>query len=142
MLSCQEQNCSINLTPADPPHSSLPSTHHVQSHSGVTVQQVAIWHIKCHTALSKADECSPEPSPRNPTYQMDDILIFGRNTAEHNQRVEAVLKCIEGAGVTLNRDKCEFRKSQLTFLGHMINRADPTKTSAILKMSPPPLSQS
>ena len=73
--------------------------------------------------------------------QMDDILIFGRDTAEHNQRVEAVLKRIEGAGVTLNQDKCEFGKSRLTFLGHMIDqdgiRADPAKTSAILKMSPP-----
>ena len=34
--------------------------------------------------------------------QMDDILIFGRDTAEHNSRVTAVLKRIEAAGVTLN----------------------------------------
>ena len=70
--------------------------------------------------------------------QMDDILI--------NQRVKAILKRIEGAGITLNRDKCEFGKSRLTFLGHMIDhdgiRADPAKTSAILKMGPPPPSQS
>ena len=73
--------------------------------------------------------------------QMDDILIFGRNTAEHNQRVEAVLKCIQGAGVTLNKDKCEFGKSRLSFLGHIIDQdgihADPAKTTAILNMSSP-----
>ena len=65
--------------------------------------------------------------------QMDDILVFGRNTAEHNQRVEAVLKRIRDAGVTLNKDKCEFGKSRLSFLGHTIDRdgvhADPAKTS-------------
>ena len=73
--------------------------------------------------------------------QMDDILVFGRNTAEHNQRAEAVLKCIQGAGVTLNKDKCEFGKSRLSFLGHIIDHdgihADPAKTTAILTMSSP-----
>ena len=72
---------------------------------------------------------------------MDNILVFGWNTAEHNQRVEAVLKRIQDAGVTLNKDKCEFGKSRLSFLGHTIDRdgvhADPAKTSAILNMNPP-----
>ena len=73
--------------------------------------------------------------------QMDDILFFGRNTAEHNQHVEAVLKHIQDAGVTLNRNKCEFGKSRLSFLGHTIDQegihADPAKTTAILNMNPP-----
>ena len=73
--------------------------------------------------------------------QMDDILIFGRDTAEHNSRVTAVLKRIEAAGVTLNPEKCELAKPQVTFLGHVIDEsgihADPNKTTAIINMCPP-----
>ena len=40
--------------------------------------------------------------------QMDDILVFGDTYEQHDQRLEAVLKCIEYNGVTLNNEKCEF----------------------------------
>ena len=44
-------------------------------------------------------------------------------------------------GVTLNPQKCEFSKDKLTFLGHVIDaegiKADPEKTEALRKMSPP-----
>ena len=73
--------------------------------------------------------------------QMDDVLIFGRDQAEHDRRLEAVLMRIEKAGVTLNPQKCEFRKDKLTFLGHVIDAngitADPEKTKAIVEMNPP-----
>ena len=73
--------------------------------------------------------------------QMDDILIFGKNQIEHDERLEAVLNRIQDANGTLNPPKCEFSKSKLTFLGHVIDsdgiRADPAKTQAIVKMSPP-----
>ena len=72
---------------------------------------------------------------------MDDILVIGKDQAEHNQRLEAVLRRIEEAGVTLNQQKCEFSKDKLTFLGHVIDtegvRADPEKSKAIRNMSPP-----
>ena len=32
---------------------------------------------------------------------MDDVLIFGKDQAEHDERLEKVLKRIEFAGVTL-----------------------------------------
>ena len=73
--------------------------------------------------------------------QMDDVLIFGKDQAEHDERLEAALRRIEEAGATLNPQKCEFRKSKLTFLGHVIDKdgitADPEKTEAIVRMSPP-----
>ena len=53
--------------------------------------------------------------------QMDDILIFGRNQTEHDSRLIAVLKRIQAAKVTLNPEKCEFRRSQVKFLGHLID---------------------
>ena len=72
---------------------------------------------------------------------MDDILIFGKDEAEHNQRLTKALQRIHSAGVTLNPNKCEFKRKQLKFLGHLIDqdgiRADPDKVSAIVEMKPP-----
>ena len=72
---------------------------------------------------------------------IDDVIIFGKDKQEHDNRLHAALRKIQAAGVTLNSDKCEFHKSQLRFLGHIINgegiSADPSKTSAILKMKQP-----
>ena len=72
---------------------------------------------------------------------MDDILVFGRDQAEHDSRLTAVLTRIEATGATLNPHKCEFNKSSLKFLGHVINsngiQADPDKTEAIRKMKHP-----
>ena len=72
---------------------------------------------------------------------MDDVLVFGKNQAEHDTHLEAVLKRTESAGVTLNPNKCEFLQSELKFLGNIINnqgvKVDPAKTKAILDMQPP-----
>ena len=72
---------------------------------------------------------------------MDDILIFGKDQKEHDTRLTAALERIQAAGVTLNKDKCEFNKMSLTFLGHTIDgngiSADPQKTAAISKMASP-----
>lgn len=69
------------------------------------------------------------------------ILVFGRTKQEHDNRLQAALNHLSSAGVTLNSKKCEFRKTQITFLGHVINRlgisADPNKTAAIEQMETP-----
>ena len=72
---------------------------------------------------------------------MDDVLIFGKNVQEHDTRLEQVLLQIQAAGATLNQEKCQFRKSTLKFLGHLVDatgiRPDPDKTSAIANMPTP-----
>ena len=72
---------------------------------------------------------------------MDNILIFGKDQAEHDQRLLAVLPRIEEAGATPNPQKCVIGMTKLTFLGHVINfdgiRADLEKMAAITEMSPP-----
>ena len=72
---------------------------------------------------------------------MDDILVFGKDDAEHNQRLETVLRRVEEAGETLNPSKCEFNRRMLRFLGNVIDadgiRADPSKTEAIQEMQQP-----
>ena len=73
--------------------------------------------------------------------QMDDVLVFGSDKAEHDIRLTAALDRIRNRGVTLNREKCEFEKNKLLFLGHVVDhqgiQADPEKTSAIQRLNSP-----
>ena len=72
---------------------------------------------------------------------MDDIVIFGGSREEHDARVKAVLKRLEENGVTLNFGKCDFAKSSVSYLGHVVSaqriEADPAKVQAIMEMEPP-----
>ena len=72
---------------------------------------------------------------------MDDVVIFGHTKEEHDARLEIALRCIEAAGVTLNPTKCQFGKTEIKFLGHLISekgiQPDPDKTAAIAKMPRP-----
>lgn len=51
---------------------------------------------------------------------MDDVLVYGRSTQEHDSRLRIVLSKLQAANVTLN-DKCEFSKTSIKFLGHTID---------------------
>ena len=72
---------------------------------------------------------------------MDDVLVYGKTTAEHDKRLLAIMEKISDEGVTLNPKKCEFSQRQLKFLGHFVNeqgiQADPDKTAAISDMPAP-----
>ena len=72
---------------------------------------------------------------------MDDVLIFGSTQDEQDNRLHKVLQKLQSHGVTLNKQKCEFSRKRLTFLGHTIDEngisPDPQKTNAILKMEKP-----
>jgi hypothetical protein len=69
---------------------------------------------------------------------IDDTLIYAKTQEEHDIRLKAALKRLQEAGVTLNKEKCQFSVSEITFLGHIINkqgiRPDPTKLEAINQM--------
>ena len=66
--------------------------------------------------------------------QMDDILVHGVDQSVHDRRLRAVLHRLQEAGLAIN-DKCEFSKSSIRFLAHIIDgselHANPLKTSAI-----------
>ena len=48
---------------------------------------------------------------------MDDILVVGRNQAEHDQRLASVLDRIAKSGLTLNPDNCKFFQKRIEYLG-------------------------
>ena len=72
---------------------------------------------------------------------VDDILVSGRDKNEHDSRLHAVMKRLEAAGVTLNKEKCQFSCTKIVFLGHVIDAngisPDPHKTEAIRNMKSP-----
>ena len=72
---------------------------------------------------------------------MDDIIVYGKDQQEHKQRLLATLQRLQTAGVTLNREKCQFGKTTLSFLGHIISAdgvsPDPNKVKAIASMKTP-----
>lgn len=72
---------------------------------------------------------------------MDDVLVFGPDEKTHNQRLKSVLERITKSGLKLNKAKCSFRQSQVTFLGHVISgsgiRISPAKVEAVKKLAAP-----
>ena len=75
----------------------------------------------------------------------NDIFIFGKDKEEHDIRLRASLGQIRESGVTLNKDKCEFNKSKILYVGHIVSQngiqANPERTKAIDEMKPPMVSQ-
>ena len=49
---------------------------------------------------------------------LDDILVTGKTEQEDVENLRAVLQCLEKAGLRLNREKCQFISSSVTYLGH------------------------
>ena len=72
---------------------------------------------------------------------VDDVLISGKDQNEHDKRLHVILRKLEAAGITLNKEKCQFSHSSIKFLGHIINgnglSPDHSKTAAIKKMKAP-----
>ena len=75
----------------------------------------------------------------------DDILITGENDQEHLQTLADVLETLKQHRRKIKREKCEFLKDSVQFLGHKIDssgiHADPGKMEAIAK-APRPKNQS
>lgn len=66
---------------------------------------------------------------------LDDILIFSRTPEEHEKHLETVLHILEREGLYAKLKKCDFNKSELLYLGHIVGadgiKVDPAKISCI-----------
>ena len=71
----------------------------------------------------------------------DDMIVWGKDQAEHDQRLRKVMEKIYMAGFRLNREKCKLGVSDLIFLGHRVTSKgiypDPSKITAIKEMEIP-----
>ena len=66
---------------------------------------------------------------------LDDVIIFSTNFEEHLRRLEAVFTRLHEHNLKLKASKCDFFKSEVTYLGHVVSeegiKTDPEKTDAI-----------
>ena len=53
---------------------------------------------------------------------IDDVVVFSGDGAEHVRHLREVLVALRQYGLTVNRQKCEFGKEQIEYLGHFIGR--------------------
>ena len=72
---------------------------------------------------------------------VDDILVWGTNEAKHDSRLIKVLDRARLRNLKLNKTKCQFKKQEIAYLGHVLTKdglkPDPKKTQAISEMIPP-----
>jgi hypothetical protein len=72
---------------------------------------------------------------------LDDILIYSKTRKEHEQHIKLVLDVLRENQLYAKPSKCEFFKSELTYLGIIIGangtRMDPKKIAAIIDWEPP-----
>lgn len=72
---------------------------------------------------------------------LDDMLVTGRDDAHHLENLKAVLKRLDQFGLRVKREKCEFFKSSVEYLGHVIDskglHKSPDKSRAILDAPEP-----
>ena len=73
---------------------------------------VSIFQRTMETLLAGIDGC---------IVYVDDILVTGRNDAEHKRNLEMVLQRLQDAGMRLKATKTEFMLPQVSYLGHTLS---------------------
>jgi len=72
---------------------------------------------------------------------IDDIIIYTPDIQLHLQILSMVLQRLQEENMKAKLNKCEFARTELLYLGHVINRngihTDPGKVSRILELPPP-----
>ena len=72
---------------------------------------------------------------------LDDIIIFSENELQHLEHLEIVFSCLQEAGLKMKHSKCDFFKSKIHYLGHLISlegiRPLPNKLDCIKHMPVP-----
>ena len=52
---------------------------------------------------------------------LDDIIIFSKYEEEHLEHLRIIFQRLKEAGLKLKRSKCDFMKTQIQYLGHLIS---------------------
>lgn len=72
---------------------------------------------------------------------IDDFLIASSNMEEHKQHLKQLFTRLNEYGVVINPEKCEFGKTEISFLGYIINengiRPSTEKVAAIINFPKP-----
>jgi Reverse transcriptase (RNA-dependent DNA polymerase). len=72
---------------------------------------------------------------------LDDIVVFSSSLREHGIKVRKLLQKLRENGLSLQPDKCECLRTEVTYLGHIITsnglKPDPKKIEAVKKFPRP-----
>ena len=72
---------------------------------------------------------------------MDDIVVWGKDQAEHDMRLKQVMDKAKACGLNFNKGKCKFWQNQISCVGHVLSgeglKADPEKIRAVQDMKWP-----
>ena len=52
---------------------------------------------------------------------LDDIIVFSKTPKEHTERLRGVFAKLVAADLKLKPKKCEFFKSKISYLGHIVS---------------------
>ena len=52
---------------------------------------------------------------------LDDIIIFSQDKSQHLEHLEIIFSCLQEAGLKMKHSKCDFFKSEIHYLGHLIS---------------------
>ena len=82
------------------------------------------------------DQCTCQISiPDGVIVYLNDIIVLSKMPEEHIQRLRGVFEKLTAAGLQLKASKCEFFKSHITYLGHIVSKdgieTDPKKVTII-----------
>jgi len=72
---------------------------------------------------------------------MDDIVIYATSLEEHTKKYNLLIERLRQANLKLQLDKCEFLKTEVTYLGHVISKdrvkPDPKKLEVVRQFPRP-----
>ena len=72
---------------------------------------------------------------------IDDVVVYSTSWEEHLQHLHKVFSCLQHAGLTVKLQKCQFGKSKVHYLGHIIGNGeilpDPKKVEAVREFERP-----
>ena len=72
---------------------------------------------------------------------MDDIVVWGKDQAEHDMCLKQVMDKAKACGLKFNKGKCRFRQNQFSYVEHVLSgeglKADPEKIRAVQDMKRP-----
>ena len=76
---------------------------------------------------------------------LDDIIIFSKTEEERIEHLERILTKLREYGLKMKREKCDFFKKHLQYLGHLISEEGfeplPEKIKSIKNMPPPKIAK-
>ena len=71
---------------------------------------------------------------------LDDAVIYGDTIAEHNEKFKRFLQRLRKANLKLQSDKCEFLKTEVVYLSHVLSegvKPDPRTLEAVREFPQP-----